>query len=245
MIKPYVFIEINRKTVPHLCCIYTPKHLKIGSTLKIKNVPEITQNGDVLVMHIILVAASNGWRLFQALQRIPGYGTTFTVTCLCVRGATFFNLVWPTTVKDDDVLVVIPFGNDLVSRNFVKFDKKTGVIHLEKFVPFEKTYWERLLKSLANKLSDKNCSVFVIDNFYRHFCCDTHRHKGWLSYQTTVNKGIRKRFENSQITVVDHTQLLGNPRIYKRNHLEYRKLQRDSVHFRDFSPIARNLLKML
>ncbi len=39
------------------------------------------EGGDALGMHIILVGASHGWRLFQALKRIPGYGISFKVTC--------------------------------------------------------------------------------------------------------------------------------------------------------------------
>jgi hypothetical protein len=86
-------------------------------------------------MHIILVGASHGWRLFQALKRVPGYGIIFKVTCLCVRGAWFADLFWPQTVKKDDFLVVIPFGNDLHIRRFVRFDKYSKVFHLDKFVP--------------------------------------------------------------------------------------------------------------
>jgi stalled ribosome alternative rescue factor ArfA len=196
-------------------------------------------------MHIILVGASHGWRLFRSLKRIPGYGITFTVTCLCVRGAKFADLNWPQTVKESDFLVVIPFGNDVTNRKNIKFDRETGIIHLVKFVPHEKEHWKFLFTKLQQKLSDKNCKILVIDNFYRHLCCDTHRHKGWLSYQTQINKELREQFKDSQIKVVDHRYLLSNPRICKANVLEYRKLQGDSVHFRDYSPIAENLLKCI
>ena len=89
-------------------------------------------------MHIILVGASHGWRLFQALKRIQGYGVTFKVTCLCVRGARFADLFWPQTVQKDDFLVVIPFGNDVHIRRFVKYDRFQKVFHLQKFVPYPK-----------------------------------------------------------------------------------------------------------
>jgi hypothetical protein len=141
-------------------------------------------------MHIILAGASHGWRLFQALKRVPGYGITFKVTCLCVRGARFADLFWPQTVKKDDFLVVIPFGNDLHIRKYVKFDRYLKVFHLEKFVPYPKTYWDVLFSKLHEKLSDKNCKIIVIDNFHRHLCCEKHRHKGWLSYQSAVNKEL-------------------------------------------------------
>jgi hypothetical protein len=196
-------------------------------------------------MHIILVGASHGWRLFQALKRIPGYGITFKVTCLCVRGARFADLFWPQTVRKSDFLVVIPFGNDLHIRKFVRFDKYLKVFHLDKFVPYPDEYWNNLFAQLRGRLSDKNCKIAVINNFYRHLCCDAHRHKGWLSYQTKINKNIQKLFENSSVKVIDHRLLLDNHRILKKNPFEYRKLQCDSVHFRDYLPIARNLLKLL
>jgi hypothetical protein len=196
-------------------------------------------------MHIILVGASHGWRLFQALKRVPGYNSTFKVTCLCVRGARFADLFWPQTVKKDDFLVVIPFGNDLHIRRFVRFDKYLKVFHLDKFLPYPDEYWNNLFAQLQERLSGKNCKIAVINNFYRHLCCEAHRHKGWLSYQTKINKNIQKLFENSSVKVIDHRLLLDNHRILKKNPFEYRKLQGDSVHFRDYLPIAKNLLKLL
>jgi hypothetical protein len=37
--------------------------------------------------------------------------------------------------------------------------------------------------------------------------------------------------------------LFDNPRVIKNSASEYRKLQGDSVHFEDYLPIAKNLLK--
>jgi hypothetical protein len=196
-------------------------------------------------MHIILVGASHGWRLFQALKRIPGYGITFKVTCLCVRGARFADLFWPQTVQKDDFLVVIPFGNDLHIRRFVKFDTFLKVFHLEKFVPYPDEYWNNLFGQLQGRLSGKNCKITVINNFYRHLCCDAHRHKGWLSYQTKINNKIQELFENSSVKVIDHRLLLDDHRILKKNLSKYRRLQSDSVHFRDYLQIAKNLLTLL
>ncbi len=82
-------------------------------------------------------------------------------------------------------------------------------------------------------------------SFYRHLCCNAHRHKGWLSYQTKINKNIQELFENSAVKVIDHRLLLDDHRILKKNLFRYRKLQSDSVHFRDYLPIAKNLLKLL
>jgi hypothetical protein len=120
-------------------------------------------------MHIILVGASHGWRLHEALKTISGYGTTFTVTCLCVRGATFYRLQWPTSVKNDDVLVVILFGNDIQPKSHLEFDKKSRKIHLLKFIPYDKKYWDNLFNALTEKLANRNCTILMIDNFYCHF----------------------------------------------------------------------------
>ena len=196
-------------------------------------------------MHIILVGASHGWRLFQALKRIPGYGITFKVTCLCVSGARFADLFWPQTVQKDDFLVVIPFGNDLHIRRFVRYDRFLKVFHLDKFVPYPKSYWDSLFSRLHEKLSNKNCKITVIDNFYRHLCCEKHRHKGWLAYQSKINKELCDQFKNTSIKTVDHQLLLQNTRNCKLNASEYRKLQGDSVHFRDYFPIATRLLRLL
>jgi hypothetical protein len=141
--------------------------------------------------------------------------------------------------------VVIPFGNDLHIRRFVRFDRDLKVFHLDKFVPYPDEYWNNLFVQLQGRLAGKKCKITVINNFYRHLCCDAHRHKGWLSYQTKINKNIQELFENSSIKVIDHRLLLDDHRILKKNLSKYRKLQGDSVHFRDYLPIAKNLLKLL
>ncbi len=142
-------------------------------------------------------------------------------------------------------LVVIPFGNDLHIRRFVKFDAFLKVFHLERFVPYPDEYWNNLLAQLQGRLAGKNCKIAVINNFYRHLCCNAHRHKGWLSYQTKINKKIQDLFENTSVKVIDHRLLLDDHRILKKNLSRYRRLQSDSVHFRDYLPIAKNLLKLL
>jgi hypothetical protein len=176
---------------------------------------------------------------------LVGAVITFRVTCLCVRGARFADLFWPQAVKKDDFLVVIPFGNDLHARKFVRFDKYLKVFHLDKFEPYPKTYWDVLFAKLHERLSGKNCKIIVIDNFYRHLCCEKHRHKGWLAYQSKINKELCDQFKNTSIKTVDHQLLLQNTRNCKLNASEYRKLQGDSVHFRDYFPIATRLLRLL
>jgi hypothetical protein len=47
------------------------------------------------------------------------------------------------------------------------------------------------------------------------------------------------------VHILDHRLLFDNPRLIKNSALEYRKLQGDAVHFEDYMPIAKNLLKRL
>jgi hypothetical protein len=141
--------------------------------------------------------------------------------------------------------VVIPFGNDLHIRRFVRFDPSQKVFHLDRFVPYPDEYWNNLLTQLQERLAGKSCKIAVINYFYRHLCCNAHRHKGWLSYQTKINKKIQDLFENTLVKVIDHRLLFDNHRILKKNLSRYRRLQSDAVHFRDYLPIAKNLLRQL
>jgi hypothetical protein len=130
-------------------------------------------------------------------------------------------------------------------RRFVKFDAFLKVFHLERFVPYPDDYWDNLLAQLQGRLAGKNCKIAVINNFYRHLYCNAHRHEGWLSYQTKINKKIQDFFENTSVKVIDHRLLLDNHRILKKNLARYRRLQSDAVHFRDYLPIAKSLLRQL
>jgi hypothetical protein len=89
------------------------------------------------------------------------------------------------------------------------------------------------------------CFASKIIFLLSHLCCEKHRHKGWLTYQTTVNKELRTQFKDTSVYILDHRLLFDNPRLIKNSALEYRKLQSDAVHFEDYLPIAKNLLKML
>ena len=84
------------------------------------------------MIKIYLVGASHGRRTSEALKRLPGYGVDFQVFCFCVGGKKFYDLAWPNLdlLTTQDVLVVFPFGNDLVDRKFIKKDQKTRKIHL-------------------------------------------------------------------------------------------------------------------
>lgn len=194
---------------------------------------------------IILVGASHGWRIYEALKTLPDYGVKFTVLCLCKRGARFSGLVWPKKVELEDSLIVFPFGNDVQPKSHIEFQRHPRTIHLAKFTPYKAEYWENLHQELISRLAGLNCAVKVVDSFYRHFCCNKHVHPGWVKYQASLNSQLRKKCIAANIQVIDHRTLLPLKYRQTRKIGEYRKLMSDAVHFLDYLPIAKVLLKGL
>jgi hypothetical protein len=195
---------------------------------------------------VYIVGASHGRRIGEALKRVSGYGTEFQVSFHCIGGKKFEELYWPSlkNIAENDLLIVVPFGNDLVERKFVF--KNKGIIHLNHFVPRDNKHFDRLFQLLAAKISKTNCNVRILTNFYRHFCCRDHDHEGWLSYQNEVNRKIFSRFHTSgKIQVVDHRSLL--PLNFKKakDTKRYWALQTDSVHFADYTVLAEKIIRTL
>jgi hypothetical protein len=195
---------------------------------------------------VFVVGASHGRRIGEALKKLAGYGTEFQVSSQCIGGKGFEELNWPNlkNLLENDVLIIVPFGNDLVERKFVS--KKGGLIHLNQFVPRDNKYFDRLFQLLASKLSKTNCIVRILTNFYRHLCCRKHQHAGWLSYQNEVNKKIYSKFHTrGKIQVVDHRYLLPLTFRQAKDTEKYRALQTDSVHFADYTVLAKKILSTL
>ena len=195
--------------------------------------------------NLVLVGASHGERLYEALRTLPSYGTEFTAVSWCKKGKTFENLNWPHSLAENDLLICIPFGNELTPRSNTFYCKKTRICHLLRFEPYTAEYWDRLYRQLENKLHTLGGKAVIIDNIYRHVCCTSHKHPGWISYQQALNKQIRSRFSSETCRVVDHRQLLPLGFKKARSILEHRGLQYDSVHFRDYKPLAKRLLDLL
>ena len=194
---------------------------------------------------IYVVGASHGKKISRALRRLQGYGTVFQVCCLCVGGKKFYDLNWPNlnTLKETDLLLVLPFGNDLIDRNNISRDQFSK-IHLTQFQPRPNSYFEERYRVLESKLNSTVAQVRIISNFFRHFCCDTHFHPGWVGYRNRLNRDLLLRFPTTaKVKVLDHRGLLGLPYRKARNVLQYRNLQYDSVHFRDYLPIAKKILE--
>jgi len=195
---------------------------------------------------IHVVGASHGRRIGEALKKLKGYGTLFQVSFNCIGGKKFEELNWPNlkNIEENDLLIIVPFGNDLVERKYIF--KSKGIIHLKHFLPRDNKHFDRLFQLLAAKISKINCNVRILTNFYRHFCCRIHDHEGWLSYQNEVNRKIFARFHTSgKIQVVDHRSLL--PLNFKKakDTKRYRALQTDSVHFADYTVLAEKILRTL
>ena len=195
---------------------------------------------------IHVVGASHGRRIGEALKKLKGYGTVFQVSFNCIGGKKFEELNWPNlkNIEENDLLIIVPFGNDLVERKYVF--KSKGIIHLKHFLPRDNKHFDRLFQLLAAKISKINCNVRILTNFYRHLCCRIHDHEGWLSYQNEVNRKIFARFHTSgKIQVVDHRSLL--PLNFKKakDTKRYRALQTDSVHFADYTVLAEKILLTL
>ena len=77
---------------------------------------------------IHVVGASHGRRIGNALKKQKGYGTQFQVSFNCIGGKKFEELNWPNlkNIEENDLLVIVPFGNDLVERKYVF--KSNGII---------------------------------------------------------------------------------------------------------------------
>jgi len=89
------------------------------------------------------------------------------------------------------------------------------------------------------------CKVFIVENFFRLLCCDLHQHKNWVSYQNSINKNLCEFFARiNSVTVLKHREIvdLDHKKGNHRKIEEYKKLQYDAVHFRNYSVIARKIL---
>ena len=199
------------------------------------------------MFRIFIVGASHGKRLGKALRRHQDCGTVFQVFCYCVPGKPFYNLIWPdlSSLLPTDLLIVIPFGNDLVERRYIQKSVQDRKIHLTQFVPRTDAYFVPRYQALSEKLKVVRAKVRILNNFYRHLCCPQHKFTGWVSYQNKINKEIVRNFTTARVKVLDHRSLLGLPFWKAKVIQEYSRLQSDSVHFWDYMNIANNILLSL
>ena len=193
---------------------------------------------------VYVIGSSHAHRIQLVLKGLPEYNTEFNILSFAKGGAKFSNLVWPDleSIDPSDVVLVFPLGNDLLkNRHHIK--KQGRIFHLERFEPVEDIVFRTCLYLLEQKLSKCRAKILVVTSFYRHFCCRNHTHQGWLGYQNLRNAQlfyIQDRVPN--VTVLNHKKLVSDRNTELRDTVRYRELQYDSVHFRDYTPIARKIL---
>ena len=206
----------------------------------------ILQRNDGMVpfFKIYIIGSSHGKRLGQVLRRHKDCGTKFQVFCYSVPGKSFDNLVWPDLSKlsSTDLLIIIPFGNDLVDRKYIHRGVQDRIIHLTKFVPRTDEYFLPKYRSLSDKLEGVRANIRILGNFYRHLCCQKHIFPGWIAYQNKINRQIAEFFSGTQVQVLDHRSLLPLKFWEAKNVRLYSAQQYDSVHFRDYTTIAEKIL---
>jgi hypothetical protein len=199
------------------------------------------------------IGSSHAVRIARSLAQSPGFGEEFSVDSTCAQsGKVFKDINWPDFSKYDkeDVLIIIPFGNDIFQRNSIKIErlKKGKIIHLVKSAPTSDEHLASLCESLNEKLKGTKAEVIIVTSFFRHlFCCADlrkinpkaesykHNHPGLLGIQERKNRFILSFFKGSGYLVCRQESLLFDTfsEIRRVPKVEYRKKQPDSVHFND------------
>lgn len=197
----------------------------------------------MFTLHV--VGASHANRLVPELCKLPSYNVKFKIRSYAVPSKKYEDLRWPanlTHLPESDIILIIPFGNDLVKTGV---RRENGKIHLTTFVPNTDHYFSLRYRDLTDKIKSTQARFVIISNFYRHFCCPKHNHKGWLAYQNKRNKDLWANFKNLQnVKLLDHRHIVTD-KVKKeaKNVDEYRKLQFDAVHFSDYKSIAERISK--
>jgi len=197
------------------------------------------------------IGSSHAVRIAQSLNKTPGVGEEFSVDSTCAQsGKVFKDINWPDFSKYDekDVLIIVPFGNDVFRRNSIKIErlKKGKIIHLVKSAPTSDEHLASLCESLSEKLKGTKAEVIIVSSFYRHlFCCADlrkvspkaesykHNHPGLLGIQNRKNKFILSFFKGSYLVFRHEALLFDSCKKATLQIVEYRKKQPDSVHFND------------
>jgi hypothetical protein len=197
----------------------------------------------------------------RSFEKTPGFGEEFSVDSTCAQsGKVFKDINWPDFSKYDkkDVLIIIPFGNDIFRRNSIRIERlrKGKIIHLVKSAPTSEEHLASLCESLKKKLNGTKAEVIIVTSFFRHlFCCENlreigsgakkveHNHSGIVGIQNRKNEFIEKYFKGDYL-VLRHETLAFNTYRAGRQAREYRKKQPDAVHFSDkvYWEIAEKLL---
>ena len=184
---------------------------------------------------ILIIGASHAYKLGNEFKKLEG--GKFKVEVYAQPGARFEDIQFPDleSCTELDVIVFLCLGNDVFKKNShrVERTRQGKLIHLDSYQPSSETHLIRIANALEKRIRNCRGHCFVLDNFYKHLrCCRSHKdsNQGLLGFQKKFNAFIRRFFANI-CTVVDHTYLLFDTSKERRNEWNYRKLQRDSVHF--------------
>ena len=195
---------------------------------------------------VYIVGASHSVRIEEALRQLPEYNVQFNVLGFGKSGAKFSQFRWPDleSIDQGDVLLVFPLGNDLIQGKC--HFKRNRILHLQNYEQTDDLSFRIQLNLLRSKLGKCKGKKIVVTNFYRHFCCQDHPKPGWLSYQNLRNAQLYGLLDTDpSITIVNHRKIVSDTNRELRNTVQYRALQYDSVHFKDYAPIAKGLVKYI
>jgi len=117
------------------------------------------------------IGSSHAVRKAQSLKKSPGFKTEFSVDSTCAQsGKVFKGINWPDFSKYDreDVLIIIPFGNDIFRRNSIKIERlgKGKIIHLVNPAPTSDEHLASLCGSLKEKLNGTKAEVIIVTSFF-------------------------------------------------------------------------------
>lgn len=178
-------------------------------------------------MRLVVYGHSHAHLLASEISKL-GLTNTDLVT-YCKRGATVSTFPLPvvelSSLSEDDVLVLLPFGNDVLARK-IKIEKRPKFIRLLECSPTPQDKLDRLYQSVREVLSSLRCRIYLIDNIYRHTDCKD----AFLSFKKQ-NGLIQKVFSGiPNLTVLDHRKLLKVRHKKLRDRAFYSQILKDNVH---------------
>lgn len=190
--------------------------------------------------NLILFGNSHAKRLFYCLNSNDKILKEYKIYNYAKPGTTFSELILPPfrLLTKNSVLIIICYGNDLFDKSFVHttVDKKGNrIFHLTKFAPNDPRKLHESYEALGKWLKTLECKVLLLDNVYRHVCCEKHFNSKIIRFQFMQNNKQRKYFKSlklANVIVLDHRSLLP---FFQRRLMRikfYSTLLKDAVHFK-------------
>jgi hypothetical protein len=147
-------------------------------------------------MKCVLVGSSHAALLNRPLQQFSKK-LNFHFETFSQPGATYEQLRFPNpdVLSESDILVVIPFGNDVFEKNSHEITRtaKGKIIHLKRYAPTSDTVLKGLFTKLQQRLDKYKCRKYVLDSFLKYVdCCQKHtiEYPKSLNHQKKTNKRL-------------------------------------------------------